>query len=158
MPGVIVFNANCLTNQGNSQKADKPFPADMTFAIDNLVAVLVAAGKADGRIGTAVGTEPQVFDVGTPFKDCSMTTGLLKMPAPLPANQPYHMVMAAKEVACKQTTGGYLEVREGMHISHSCSDPHLTVLIYGSDRKQIGQNIHICAEPDGTKWKFTRVH
>jgi hypothetical protein len=44
-----------------------------------------------------------------------------------------------------------------MHTSSSCSDPHLTVLPYGSDGRQIGTRIHVCAEPDGAEWKFTRV-
>lgn len=159
MPGLISFNANYLANQGKSQKADKPFPTGMTFEIVNLVEVLIAAGKADPRIGAAVGTEPQVFDIGGPFSTCAMTTkGLLTLPTPLPANPAYWDVFDKKIAACKLLGTNCLEVKEGMHISHSCLDPHLTVLVYASDGKQVGKNIHVCAEPDGPKWKFTKVH
>lgn len=159
MPGLIAFNSNYLSNQGKSQKADKPFPSGMTFEIGNLVEVLIAAGKADPRIGPAVGTEPQVFDIGTPFSKCSMTTkGVLTSPTPFPANQPYWEVLENKTSACKKLGSSYLEVKEGMHISFSCTDPHLTVLIFSNEGKQVGTNIHVCAEPDGSTWKFTRVH
>lgn len=75
----IIFNARYLTNQGNSQVPAKPFPADITFDIDNLVEVLIEAGKANAEIGKAVGTKPQVFDVDTPYASCLMEmVGLAK--------------------------------------------------------------------------------
>jgi hypothetical protein len=159
MAGLIVFNPGYLTNQGKSQIATKPFPSDMTFAVNNLVEVLIAAGKEDHRIGEAVGTSPAVFDIGTPFSTCTMQTkGLLTSPVPLPSNAAYWDVCDKKSEAVKNLIGNRLDVKEGMHISYSCTDPHMTVLIFSQEGKQVGQNIHVCAEADGVKWKFTRVN
>lgn len=159
MAGLIVFGPNYLKNQGASQLANKPIPSDMTFAVDNLVAVLIDAGKTDQRIGAAVGLSPAVFDVGTPYSTCVMQTkGLLTLPAPMPSNSAYWDAVNKKEEAIKSLIGNFLEVKEGIHISFSCSDPHMTVLIYSQERKQIGTNIHVCAEADGKQWKFTKVH
>jgi len=159
MSGLIVFNAGWLSNQGNTQVPAKPFPTGMSFDVDNLVEVLVAAGAKDTRIGGAVGTAPVVFDLGTPFARCVMEgKGLLQLPAQRPANGAYWDEFDRRGAAVKVHTGTHLQVKEGMHISGSCTDPHLTVLVYGSDGRQIGTNIHVCAEPDGNRWKFTRVH
>jgi hypothetical protein len=159
MAGLVVFSAGNLVNQGRSQIAAKPFPPGMSFELDNLVEVLVAAGKVETTIGAAVGEAPTVFDLGTPFSTCTIEEkGLLKWPAPLPLNGVYWDVFAKKKTAVKGHAGSYLEVKEALHISASCSDVHLTVLVFAQGGKQIGKNIHVCVEPDGTRWKFTRVH
>lgn len=160
MPGLIVFGAGCLTNQGKSQIATKPFPQGMTFEISNLVEVLLAAAEADGRIKKILtGQDPLVIDIGTPFSRCTMTTrGLLTMPAERPANPEYWNAFDQKDKARGAYTTGYIDVKEGMHISHSCADPHLTIILYDGSWRQVGQNIHVCAEPVDKKWRFTRVH
>jgi hypothetical protein len=158
MTGIIVFSPNYKMYEGKSQVTTKPMPQNMTYETDNMVAVLVAAGKVDSRIGGVVEESATPFNIGELFGSCVMTTGLLKMPAPRPNNGAYHDMVDAKEMAIKQKAAGYLEVVEGVHISHSCADPHLTVIVYDATRKAMGQKIHVCVEAEGTSWKFTKVH
>ncbi|MEO7964725.1 MAG: hypothetical protein ABIT38_12560, partial [Gemmatimonadaceae bacterium] len=100
MAGLIVFGPNFLKHQGVSQVAAKPFPIGMTFDVDNMVEVLVAAGKTDIRIGSAVGTQPLVYDVGTSFSTCLMETkGLLQLPAAGEHNKAYWDVANQSNVA-----------------------------------------------------------
>ncbi len=156
MAGIIVFELNSNDNRGVSQNAAKSMPTGATYDTGNMADVLVAAGKSDTRIGGVVMDQPKVFDFAALKPGISLTTGLLKMPEPLPKNAPYHALAGEKQAAIKNV--GYLSVKEAMHISHSCSDPHMTVVIYNTTGGQVGQNIHVCAEYDGAKWVFTKVH
>lgn len=159
MTGIIVFTVNYKQFEGTSQKKDThPMPADMTYSTQNMVDVLVAAGKVDGRIGGVVEESATPYNLGEAMEGGSWTTGLLKMPAPSPSNAVYHALSGAKETAIKNKAAGHLEVVEGVHISHSCIEPHLTVVVYDKDRKQVGQKIHVCVEPDGKAWKFKSIH
>ncbi|WP_310496755.1 hypothetical protein [Sandarakinorhabdus sp.] len=156
MPNVIVFGFNYKDHEGVSQNAALPMPAGMSYAVADLVAVLVAAGAANGAIGGVVGAHPVVHDIGAFKAGATMVTiGLLTMVAPLPANAPYHAAIAAKTVAVAGQ--GYLEVVESMHISHSCPDPHMTVIIRNAQGAQVGQKIHVCAAANGNVWQFTHV-
>jgi hypothetical protein len=119
-----------------------------------------------GRIGqpgtvreTGFETESAAIEAGAKVRQRKEKRGYrLTSPVPLPSNAAYWDVCDKKSEAVKNLIGNRLDVKEGMHISYSCTDPHMTVLIFSQEGKQIGQNIHVCAEAEGAKWKFTRVH
>ena len=157
--GVIVFSPNYAQNQAKDQTGKHPFDPSMTYTVENMAAVLIAAGGSDQRIGAAVGAEPAVVDMGSVFQSAILGTGLLKMPLPRPHNASYHDANELKaklisEDPCQQ----YVEVVDSVHTSHSCSDPHMTIYIKTAKHQAIGQKIHICVKPDGVKWAFDKVH
>lgn len=156
--GVIVFSNLYRQHQGVDQTKTHPIGADMTYEVDNLVEVIIAAGKANQNIGAAVGTEPTVIDMATPFAQSVLSTGLLKAPLPLPHNPQYHAAAAARTKAIKEDPGGqYVDVVESVHVSLSCTSPHLTVQVMTSEFKSVGTKIHICVKPEGTKWAFDKI-
>jgi hypothetical protein len=157
--GVIVFTNYYTQFQGVDQTKTHPIDASMTYTVENLTEVIIAAGKANQNIGSAVGTEPAVFDLATPFAQSVLNTGLLKTPLPRPHNQLYHDTSDERSEAIKNDPGGhYLEVIESVHVSVSCLSPHLTVYVKTNKHATVGNKIHICVKPDGVKWAFDSIH
>lgn len=158
MAGLIVFGMNYKTYEGKSQRADKPMPTGMDYSTDAMVAVLIAAGAKDNKIGGAVGDSAHAINIGEVMGDVVMVKkGLLTSPAELPLNAEYHKRMGEKATAVKGRAAGYVEVIEGVHISFSGADPHLTVYVYDAAGKVMGQKIHVNVEAEGTTWKFKSV-
>jgi hypothetical protein len=158
MPGLIIFSNHYLQYQGKEQ-ASPPgkIPADMTYSLENMVQVLIAAGAGNQRIGPAVGTDPHFVDMGSEFSKAILTTGLLQMPQPLPHNESYHAANAKKQSLIAAENKNYVEVLEGIHTSHSCTAPHLTIYVYKNGKVE-GQKIHVCVTPSGKSWLFDKIH
>lgn len=155
----IVFAPYFRQYEGRSDINGKEIPAGMNYTVKHLADLIVAAAATGGHdaITTAVGPNPKIVDVGTPLAGALMEQkGLARLPAKLPANADYWKALDERIAA--QKAGTSIEVKESVHISKSCSDPHLTIIVKDNLNRQIGQNIHICVTAIGTEWQFARIH
>lgn len=158
MAGIIVFNLNYRQFEGVDQTGKNGIAADMTYSVQNMVDVLIAAGKVDGRIGGVVGDAADAYDFGQFAGKLQVISPTMQIPLQRPANAAFHELQDASSAAIKNKAAGHLSVVDGVHISLSCGKPHLSVYVHDLKGAAVGHKIHVCVAAQGKAWTFDSVH
>ncbi|MGO9965804.1 MAG: hypothetical protein ACLPY2_00905 [Bryobacteraceae bacterium] len=157
MPAIL-FPENFRSNEGKCQVVGKEMPSGMTYTIANLADVIIAAKAHNSDIAVAVGDNPPIVDLAAPFSTALKTTGLLVLAKPLPHNPDYHQAVGRKSEALKDKSAWHIEVVDSVHMSLSCTDPHLSIYIKTNAGTARGPKIHICVIANGAAWAFDKIH
>ena len=129
-----------------SQRPDDP-KAQMRDAV-------LAAAKANPDNVALVAAVQDVaeFDVGAIDSLAKVRSGkgLLTFPTEgAPENSEYFAAEAARK---KAKAGGYVDIQSGIHISVSCTKPHMTIDVYGADSRST--RYHLVLAWEGGAWKY----